>query len=68
MIQLKLYEELRSQDTQCLNAVNPDCEKRTKINLRITAECHAHLQTLTKTFAKFQKDLGKTVGYPVSKC
>ena len=42
-----------------------------KINLRITAKCHAHLHTLTKTHAKFQKDPAKTVGgvaftrYPV---
>ena len=42
-----------------------------QINLRITAKCHAHLQTLTKTPAKFQKDLAKIVEvvftrYPVS--
>ena len=37
-------------------------EKVTKINLRITAKRHAHLQTLTKTSAKFQKDLTKIVG------
>ena len=46
-------------------------KKETKINLRITAKHHAHLQTLTKTPAKFQKDLAKTVrrvsftNYPV---
>ena len=37
-------------------------KKVTKINLRITAKRHAHLQTLTKTSAKFQKDLTKIVG------
>ena len=41
--------------------------------MRITAKCHAHLQTLTKTPAKFQKDWAKNVEvafkrYPVSKC
>ena len=39
----------------------------TKINKRITAKCHAHLQTLTKTLAKFQKDLPKTVGVAFTK-
>ena len=34
----------------------------TKMNLRITAKCHAHLQTLTKTPGKFQKDLANTIG------
>ena len=37
-------------------------KKVTKINLRITAKGHAHLQTLTNTHAKFQKDPGQTVG------
>ena len=32
-----------------------------KNNVRTTANPHAHLQTLTKTPAKFQKDLGKIV-------
>ena len=31
-------------------------------NLRITAKPHAHLQTLKKTPAKFQKDPAKIVG------
>ena len=49
-------------------------KKVVKINLRITAKRHAHLQTLTKTPAKFHKSPAKTVGvvaftrYPVSKC
>ena len=34
----------------------------TKINLRTTAKGHAHLQTLTKTPLKFQKDPAETVG------
>ena len=34
----------------------------TKINLRITAKRHAHIQTLAKTHVKFQKDPTKTVG------
>ena len=33
----------------------------TKNNQSITAKPHAHLQTLTKTPAKFQKDQAKTV-------
>ena len=37
-------------------------KKVTKINVRITVKCHAHIQTLTKTPAKFQKDPAKTVG------
>ena len=47
--------------------------KVTKINLRITARRHTHLQTLAKTSAKFHKDMAKTVGvvalkrHPVSK-
>ena len=28
----------------------------TKINLRVISKCHAHLQSLTKTPVKFQKD------------
>ena len=34
----------------------------TKINLKITVKCHAHLQTFTKTPVKFQKDPDKIVG------
>ena len=56
---------LHSQDTQCQYAlveVEPKndyfqtAKKVSKINLRITAKPHAHIQTLTKTPAKFQKD------------
>ena len=31
-------------------------KKRTKINSRIISKPHAHLQTMEKTYAKFQKD------------
>ena len=34
----------------------------TKINLRVISKCHAHLQSLTKTPVKFQKDWDKIVG------
>ena len=49
-----------------------ELEKVAKINLRITAKCHAHLLTVTKHHVS--KDPTKTVGgvaftkYPVSKC
>ena len=33
-----------------------------KINLRVISKCHAHLQSLTKTPVKFQKDWDKIVG------
>ena len=36
-------------------------EKVTKINARITSKPHAHLQTMEKTCAKFQKDRYKIV-------
>ena len=34
----------------------------TKINLRILSKPHAHLQTMTKPYVKFQKDRHKTIG------
>ena len=37
-------------------------KKVTKINLRVISKCHAHLQSLTKTTIKFQKDWDKIVG------
>ena len=49
-------------------------QKNDKNNVRITAKLHEHLHTLTKTPAKFQKDLNKIVGevvftrYLVSAC
>ena len=47
----------------CFKPEKSSREKLTKINLRITAKRHAHLQTLKKkTPAKFQKDLVRTVG------
>ena len=53
---------MRSQDTQCIYALNPkltksELRKVAKINLRITAKRHAHLQTLTKTPAVSQNRL-----------
>ena len=36
-------------------------EKVTKINSRIISKPHAHLQTMGKTCAKFQKDRYKSV-------
>ena len=33
-----------------------------KINLRVISKCHAHLQSLTKTHVKFQKDWDKIIG------
>ena len=38
-------------------------KKVTKIYLRITAKSHTHIQTLTNTPAKVQKDLAKMVGF-----
>ena len=39
-------------------------EKVTKINLDIISKAHTHLQTVEKTYAKFQKDMYKIVwGY-----
>ena len=80
--QLKVEEELLLQDTQCLLGFARSFLKMTEfkllksdtINLRITVKHHLHLQTLTKTPAKFQKDPAKTVGvdaftgHPVSIC
>ena len=37
-------------------------KKVTKINLKVISICHAHLQSLTKTPVKFQKDWDKIVG------
>ena len=39
-----------------------NAEKSNKINLRIISKPHAHLQTMTKTPVKFQKDWHKTAG------
>ena len=51
-------EEMRLQNTQCIYALNQkwlssNCEKSDKINLRITAKCHAHLQILGKRMQSF---------------
>ena len=37
-------------------------KKVTKINLRVISKCHAHLQCLTKTPVKFQKEWDKIEG------
>ena len=37
-------------------------EKVTKVKLRTISKPHAHLQTMTKTHVKFQKNWHKTVG------
>ena len=42
--------------------LSSNCEKVTKIDLRVISKCHAHLQSLTKTTVKFQKDWDKIVG------
>ena len=42
--------------------LSSNCEKVTKINLRVISKCHAHLQSLTKTPVKFQNDWDKIVG------
>ena len=39
-----------------------ELSKKTKINPRITAKRLAHLQTMMKTYANFQKDTALTVG------
>ena len=81
---VKWYEKLRSQDTQCLCALIEVVPKNdyvqtvlnvTKIIARITAKRHAHLQTLTKTYAKLKKKDPATIlggvavtRYPVSIC
>ena len=69
-ISIKLYEELCSQGTHCHNIFIESevrkwqvrkVEKVTKINARIISKPYAHLQTMEKTFAKFQKDWYKIV-------
>ena len=69
-IVIELYEELRSQGTHCLytfieseseNDKVHKVEKVTKINARIISKPHAHLKTMEKTCAKFQKDWYKIV-------
>ena len=39
-----------------------NCKKVSKIDLRIRSKPHAHLQSMVKTFVKFQKNRNKTVG------
>ena len=74
-------EELRIQCTLCQFTITikmPEkrlsfnCEKVSKINLRIISKPLAHLQSMMKTSVKFQKNRNKTVGgvahtmYPLS--
>ena len=66
-IGIKLYEEFRSQGTHCLYNLRSEndkvhkVEKVTKINARIISKPRAHLQTMEKTCAKFEKDWYKIV-------
>ena len=55
-IDIKLYEELRSQGTHCLYIEVDKVEKVIKNNLTIISKPHAHPHTMKKTPAKFQKD------------
>ena len=63
-IGIKLYEELRSQSTQCLSIEVEKwlhmqvhkVEKVIKNNPTIISKPHAHPNTMKKTSAKFQKD------------
>ena len=52
-VSMKLYKELRLQVHKV--------EKVTKINSRIISKPYAHLQSMEKTCAKFQKDRYKIV-------
>ena len=69
-ISIKLYEELRSQGTHCHNIFiesevrkwqSSQSGKSNKIYARIISKPYAHLQTMEKTCAKFQKDWYKIV-------
>ena len=65
-IGMTLYKDLCSQSTIVCTLFIESCgqkmtkvhkvEKVTKINSRIVSKLHAHLQTMEKTCAKFQKD------------
>ena len=58
-ISMKLYKELCLQGNHCLytfiESEVKKVEKVTKIKSRIISKPHAHLQTMGKTSAKFQK-------------
>ena len=69
-IGMKLYKELRLQGNHCLyNFIESEVRKwqssqsgkSEKINSMITSKPHAHLQTMGKTCAQFQKDRYKIV-------
>ena len=58
-IDIKLYEELRSQGTHCLYTEVDKVHKVEKVkenNLTIISKSHAHPHTMMKTLAKFKKD------------
>ena len=60
-VYIKLYEELRSQDTNCLYTEVESSQKVEKNNLTTISKPHAYPHTMKKTTAKFQKDRYKTV-------
>ena len=64
-IGMKLYKELCLQGNHCLYTFLESevhkVEKVTKIKARIISKPHAHLQSMGKTCAKFQKDRYKIV-------
>ena len=51
---LKLFDELRSKDTQCIY-FGRLTKSKTKNNVRITAKPRAHLPTLTKHLKSFKR-------------
>ena len=61
-LQLNIGYTISEQDTIYILHGRKNVKKVTKINLRVISKCHAHLQSLTKTPVKFQKDWEKIVG------
>ena len=53
---------LEHLNTFSVSIYSQNAEKVIKINLRVTSKPHSHLQTMTKTSVKFQKDQHKAVG------
>ena len=62
-IDIKLYEALCSQGTQCLNIKGEKwlCSQCKKGKKKVINELHAHPLTMKKTHAKFHNDWYKTV-------
>ena len=60
---IKFYEEFQSRGNHCLEIGGQKMtkfinqKKVTKINARVISKALAHLQTMEKTCAKFQKDV-----------